>query len=107
MSTDQPTKIKDQVTLRYSDDLTLTGDLYKATYVDGNDAILLMTDEGQEPVSVNLVAHCYIPEIGAVFVKNDFAHLAQSLADSMGGTLGRTVSYGPFNSTATEVILGA
>lgn len=107
MSTDQPTKIKDQVTLRYSDTLELTGDLYKATYADGTDAIVLMTDEGQEPVSVNLMAHGYLPEMGAVFVKNEFAHLAQSLADATEGTVARTIAYGPFDATATEVVLGA
>lgn len=107
MATDQPTKIKDQVTLRYSDTLTLTGDLYKATYTDGTDAIILLTDEGEEPVSVNLMAHGYLPEFGAVFVKNEFKHLAQSLADATGGSIERTIAYGPFDATATEVILGA
>lgn len=107
MSAGQPTKIKDQVTLRYSDTLTLVGDLYKASYEDGTPAVILMTEEGQEPVSVNLTVHGYIPEIGAVFVKNQFSDLAQSLADATGGTLGRTIAYGPYDATATEVILGA
>lgn len=107
MTDDQPTKIKDHVTLRYSDTLELTGDLYKATYTDGTDAVVLITAEGEEPVSVNLMAHGYLPEIGAVFVKNDFKHLAESLADATGGNIERTVAYGPFDATATEVILGA
>lgn len=107
MTADQPTKIKDQITLRFSDTLELTGDLYKTTYTDGNDAVLLITDEGEETVSVNLMAHAYVPEIGAVFVKNDLKHLAQSLAEATGGSIGRTVAYGPFDATATEVFLGA
>lgn len=107
MATDQPTKIKDQVSLRYSDTLTLTGDLYKTSYMDGTNAVILATDEGNEPVSVNLMAHGYLPEMGAVFVKNEFKHLAQSLADATHGTIGRTIAYGPFDATATEVILGA
>lgn len=101
------TKIKEQVTLRYSDTLTLTGDLYASTYVDGTPAVYLSTAEGDEPVSVNLSAHGYLPELGAVFVKNEFPDLAQSLADATGGTITRTFGYGPFDATATEVLLGA
>lgn len=107
MSTELPIKIKDQATLRYNDTFALTGDLYKATYTDGSDAILLATEEGYETISVNLIAYGYIPNPGAVFVSNDFPDLAQSLADTTGGTIARTVPYGPFDSTATEVILEA
>lgn len=108
MTVEQPTKIKEQVALRFTDDLTIEGDLYSTTYVDGDmTAIILLHEEGEEIVSVNLIAYGLLPEIGAVFVKNDFPHLAQSLADVTGGTVKRTVSYGPCNSTATEVTLGA
>ena len=108
MTVEQPTKIKEQVALRFTDDLTIEGDLYSITYADGGmTAIILLHEEGEEMVSVNLLSYGYIPEMGAVFVKNDFPHLAQSLADATGGTTKRTISYGPFNSAATEVALGA
>ena len=102
-----PTKIKEQVTLRYSDTLELTGDLYKSTYTDGAPALLLVTAEGDEPVSVNLSMYGYVPELGAVFVKNESPLLAQSLADATGGTITRTFGYGPYDATASEVLLGA
>lgn len=102
-----PVKIADRITLKYQDDFELTGDLYQHQYVDGGPALVLRTAEGDERVSVSLrAAYGLTASPGAVFVPNDYPALAQSLAEAVGGAIGRTVKYGNFNSSATEVVLG-
>lgn len=102
------TPIKEQVTLTFGS-IEITGDLHFANYGDGQTAVYLDTDEGAEHISVNLAAHGLIPRPGSIFIKNEAEHagLAQSMSGVGLGTVARTVTFGPFNSTAVEFAMEA
>lgn len=109
MSDNGMTMVKEQVTLTFGstdDPFEITGDVYRAAYaMDGSLALEFLTDEGAEHLTVNLSSHGLIPDLGSVFVKNQGGPRVQSMVDAGLGTITRTVTYGPFNSTATEIAL--
>lgn len=78
-------------------------------YGNGDLAVILYVDyDLLADASVNLAAYGLRPEAGAFFVPNssESEGLAQALVDAgVIETTGRTVTFGPFNTTAIEARL--
>lgn len=97
--------MKIRTALRFND-LSITGNLEFAEYGSGNVAIMLITDEGREHVSLNLLPYGHPTGEGEFFVKNDYAGLAQSLVEQgVAEIINPSVPYGSFDSTATKLRL--
>ncbi|MDO5865201.1 MULTISPECIES: hypothetical protein [Paenarthrobacter] len=82
--------------------IALTGTLH---HDDARRALVLLTDEGPERISVNLEAYGLVAEPGRVFVKDWSEHvgLAERLQQAGLVRIVRSVAVGPFASTAHEV----
>lgn len=93
--------VKHGITIEFSA-ITLNGSLH---HDDERRALMLMTEEGPERVSVNLEAYGLVPAPGHVYVKDWSEHsgLAESLQRARLARIVRSVEVGPFSSTAYEV----
>ena len=94
-----------KTTLRFGS-LSITGDLEFAEYGSGNVAVMLMTDEGREHVSLNLLPYGHPTLEGEFYVKNSYEGLAQSLVEAgIAEIVEESVNYGGFDSTAARMRL--
>lgn len=81
--------------------LTLTGSLMKGQFGDGQLALALMTPEGPERLSTNLIAYGLVAPEGHTYVKDSSEHagLPDALVEAGIATKVEQVAFGPFDAT--------
>ncbi|WP_424862884.1 hypothetical protein [Streptomyces sp. MMS24-I29] len=96
-----PATTKHDVTVDFGS-IALTGTL---DHDDEQRSLVLVTNEGSEPISVSLQAYGLIPMPGNVFIKDWSEHtgLTARLAAAGLVRIVRNMAVGPFRSTAFEV----
>lgn len=99
--------IAGDITVQFPGNLAIAGDLIHDYYADGTPALLLLTEEGREVLSVNLVGHGMTPRAGCVFISDGFPNtgVADSLVESGLVTKVNKVTFGPFDASAWEVAI--
>lgn len=96
--------LRETATLTFNG-ITLTGAI---AYQPATGLLSLIHEDGQEEdLSVSLTAHGYIPSIGEAIIPNYSEHtgLPQALTAAGIAEPIETITFGPFNTTATRMAL--